>query len=256
MAPASTPAPHRRWRGSRRRRRPAGRSATSWSAPPGRCSSWPGSTRSSGSSSASRSRVPGRPPPPGRDPRRHRVRRGRPRRRLGGPLPHHRRDGQGHGRPRRPHRPPATASRSSPASASPPSTTLHRYDPPGPRPRRAVRLRRARSPRTSAATVLAIPPAPPAPPALTGTRPVDGWAGLRGVGAGSRKRSMFARSSGESKERCSAVRAKSRVARTARSRCMLRMRLVSSTAPLGEAGHLLGAGHAPRRTPRRRGTRG
>ena len=57
-----------------------------------------------------------------------------------------------------------------------------------------------------------------------------------------RKRSMLARSSGEVNERSSAVRAKSSVASTARSRCMLRMRLVSSTARCGQLGDLLGAG--------------
>ena len=53
------------------------------------------------------------------------------------------------------------------------------------------------------------------------------------------KRSRLARSSGEVNERSSAVRAKSRVASTARSRCRLRMRLVSSDGLLRQLGDLL-----------------
>ena len=69
-------------------------------------------------------------------------------------------------------------------------------------------------------------------------------------------RSRLARSSGDVNDRSSAVSAKSSVARTARSRCRLRIRLVSSTAPLAAAWRSAGRRPSPGRAPRRRGTRG
>ena len=67
--------------------------------------------------------VPGRPPPPGRHARRDRDRRRRPRRRVARRLAGDRGDGQGDSPGAAPAPRPATASRCSPASASPPSTT-------------------------------------------------------------------------------------------------------------------------------------
>ena len=111
------PGPGRRRPGPARPRPPAGRRLA------GHARAGPAPRPGTGPVRPAHRRLPGRPPPAGRNPGGHRGGRRRARLRLGGRLAGDGGRGQGTGRTQRPDRQPATASRCWPASGSPPSTT-------------------------------------------------------------------------------------------------------------------------------------